>query len=167
MKQNILLLLFIIFYFTTNVLSQDFFINQNKEVITLTNSNFVVIRGQITGKLASKVIIDLIEMRDKVIYLYISSPGGSVVDGMKIIQVIKGLELSGKKIICIADMALSMGFAILQYCSERVVMQSSILMQHQMSLQLGGSINNVNSYVSFIHSMNDEVDKKQSEKLGI
>jgi hypothetical protein len=76
-------------------------------------------------------------------------------------------EKSGKKIICIGNIALSMGFVILQYCPERIILQSSIIMQHQSSLGLQGPLNNVNSYLDFIHTMGDEIDNQQSKRIGL
>lgn len=142
-------------------------VNQENEIIILKDDNFVTIRGEINSKSASQTINKLMEIKSDKIYLYLITPGGSVSDGMQIIQTIKALEKSGKEIICIANIALSMGFVILQYCPTRIILQSSIVMQHQTSLELSGPLNNVNSYMSFIHSMGDEIDKVQSERIGI
>ena len=92
-----------------------------------------------TGKIDSKEI-----------YIYISSPGGSVMEGMKIVDLIKSLEKSGRQVSCISDFSASMAFIILQSCPKRLATFSSILMQHQMSLGLEGNIENVNTFQGHI-----------------
>jgi ATP-dependent Clp protease protease subunit len=157
-------LIFIFYIFSIKALQNK---KINNGVIILKDDNFVTIRGEIDGNLASQVITKMMSIQTDTMYLYLITPGGSVTDGMQIIQTMKALEKSGKKIICIANVALSMGFVILQYCNERVILQSSIVMQHQTSLKLNGPLNNVDSYMSFIHSMGDEIDEHQSERLGM
>ena len=139
----------------------------NTDIIKLTDSNFVTVRGEINGQLASTVITELMEVEDNTIYVYLSTPGGSIIDGMKIIQTLSALERSGKTIVCLADVALSMGFVILQYCPERIIMQSSVVMQHQSSLQVHGPLNNINSYMSIIHSIGDDIDEHQANRLEL
>jgi ATP-dependent Clp protease protease subunit len=137
------------------------------ELIKLTNDNFVVIRGSINGESASRAINELVNKKSKNLYLFISSNGGSVSAGLNIIQSMKALELSGVTITCIGNVALSMGFVIMQYCSNRVILPSSVLMQHQMSLGLDGPINNINSYMRFVTSMNTRVDTHQSNRMNM
>jgi ATP-dependent protease ClpP protease subunit len=139
----------------------------NIELIKLTEDNFITIRGDIDGQSASNTITDIMSKKSKDLYVYISTNGGSVDAGMQIVQLLKALESSGVRIHCIADVAMSMGFVIFQYCENRYVMPSSILMQHQLSLSSKGSLNNVNSYMDFINSMEQDVDLYQAKKIGI
>lgn len=137
------------------------------ELIKLTHDNFVTIRGPINSESASRVINELLSNEERNIYVYINSNGGSVVSGGQIIQTIRALQASGKTINCIANTALSMGFAILQSCSTRLVLPSSVLMQHQVSLGIDGNLRQVDNYLTFVKKMNDELDVMQSNRLGM
>ncbi len=142
-------------------------IEQSNDLVKLTEDNFVVLRGTIDGQSSSKLISELLDKKSKELYVYLITGGGSVTSGMQIIQTLKALEKSGTKINCITNVGLSMGFVITQYCQNRLVMDSSILMQHQASFGVKGPMNNVNSYVEFIRSMINEVDIYQSNRMNL
>jgi ATP-dependent Clp protease protease subunit len=103
------------------------------------------------------------------IYLYIDSPGGNVDSGLDFINNMNWYMFQqGKMINCIVKSAYSMAFIILQHCSNRYVMTSSTLMQHQMSLSnIKGPINNLMNYLSMIKSISNELDQKVSQRLNI
>ena len=88
-------------------------------------------------------------------------------EGMKIVDLIKSLEKSGRQVSCISDFSASMAFIILQSCPRRLATFSSILMQHQMSLGLEGNIENVNTYLNFIKDIDVELNKLQADKIGM
>lgn len=138
-----------------------------RKIIKLNDNNFVSIKGEIDDRSASKIIADLIGLKEEKIYIYISSPGGSVIAGNHIIQTMEALTANGKKIVCIADIANSMAFGIFQSCPKRYVLEHSILMQHQMSINLKGSLENVKSMLEMILKINKKVDRVQSDKLGL
>jgi len=144
-----------------------FTLGQSRELVKLTEDNFVVLRGTIDGQSSSKLISELHEKKSKDLYVYLLTGGGSVSSGMQIIQTLKALEQTGVNINCITNVGLSMGFVITQYCQNRLVMDSSILMQHQASFGVKGPMNNVNSYVDFIHSMINEVDEYQASRMNM
>ncbi|AYV84605.1 MAG: Clp protease [Hyperionvirus sp.] len=136
--------------------------------VRLKEDNFVVIRGHINGPSATKVIEEMWEhQNDEELYVYISSPGGFVSSGMEIVRMMQSLTENGVKVKCIADTALSMGFVIFQYCPVRLVMPSSILMQHQLSMNLRGPINHVVSYLQFVKSMEEIIDSYQAKRLEL
>lgn len=138
-----------------------------EKVIKLTEDNFVVLRGQINGQTSSKVITDLISHKSKELYLFLITNGGSITSGLQIIQTLQALHESGVQVACITNVGLSMGFVITQYCPKRYVMPSSILMQHQASLSVGGSYNNVQTYLSFITNMINEIDDHQANRMNM
>jgi len=152
-----------------------FFFNKIKEVdakdrsvVKLTNDNFVILRGEINGLNSAKVINQLLKYQPgSQVYLYIISNGGSVTSGMEIVRAINTLVANNVDVKCIADTALSMGFVIFQYCPVRYVTSSSILMQHQISMGIHGPINQVTNYVSFIKTVEDELDTHQATRIGI
>lgn len=136
--------------------------------VTLTPTNHVSIKGQINSYSASKFISDINKLSAKYIYVYIDSPGGSVLDGQKIIQYIQYKKDNNSTIMCIAWEASSMAFHIFQYCSHRYVLKGSRLMQHPFSLyNLSGPIDNVYNYVNMIYNIYKELISDGSERLKI
>ena len=140
--------------------------NDTKRVV-LTEDNHMIIRGQVTGESVSKWILEVNKIKENDILIYISSPGGSVLAGMTFVEQIKQLEAAGKHIECVADIAASMAFIIFQACPHRYATTSSVLMQHQMSLRLGGSIENVKTYLEFLDNIETDLNTMQSQRLGI
>ena len=94
--------------------------------------------------------------------VHINSPGGSVMEGNKIITL-----LQQQPVICVAEKAYSMAFAILQACQCRFVLRHSTLMQHQMSTMLMDEIEKINSYVAFLNEISNDLIEFQSERIGI
>ena len=104
--------------------------NTKNQLIKLDKNNFITLRGKITDQLSSDIIRKLNKYSFQELYLYITSPGGSVINGLQIIDQIKVLNERNIKTICIADFAASMAFAIFQSCHTRYITLSSIVMQH-------------------------------------
>lgn len=94
--------------------------------------------------------------------VHINSPGGSVMEGNKIITLFQQ-----QPVICIAEKAYSMAFAILQACQCRFVLRHSTLMQHQMSTMLINEIEKINSYVAFLNEISNDLIEFQSDRIGI
>jgi ATP-dependent protease ClpP protease subunit len=141
----------------------------NYKVLDLNSRNLITIRGPIQGS-SSTNWISAFNDRDldiDTMYIYLSSPGGSVLEGNKLIDQIKTLQLSGVQVVCIADFAASMAFVILQSCPQRYALPSSILMQHQMSIGLKGPLENVENYLTFIHSVDNNLDKMQADRMNL
>lgn len=132
-------------------------------LIKIDPTNMVFLRGQVTSQSASKLINELISLKSKEIYLYIDSPGGSVLAGLDIVQTIQSLQQSGIKIYTIANNAASMAYIIHQHGTERYVKPWSILMQHQMSLGMGGQYYNVKAYGDLIDKLHTKLLEKQAK----
>lgn len=147
------------------LLNLVFFVNA--KLIELTDSNSVILRGPVDSNSVSKWISQLNRVDNDYINLYITSPGGSVHSGNLLVEQIKSLKESGKTINCIAEFAASMAFVILQSCSNRYGLESSVLMQHQMSLGIHGNIKNVNNYLSYLNDLSNEMNLMQSKRLGM
>lgn len=139
------------------------------KILEFTSRNLITIRGPIQGSSTTNWIN---QMNDRdpdadTMYIYLSSPGGSVLEGNKLIDQIKTMELAGVNVVCVADFAASMAFVILQSCQKRTALPSSVLMQHQMSLGLEGPIENVNNYLTFIEQVRDNLELIQAERLNM
>lgn len=142
-------------------------IHSNIDVITLNKYNHVSIKGNIDSYTTSLFINDIEKIKKKSIYLYIDSTGGSVHYGEKIIQYIEYKKEKKTVFICIAHHAYSMAFHIYQHCNFRVVLPSSTIMQHQMSLSTNGSLENVQNHIDLIHKINNYLIKIESKRLKI
>lgn len=78
-------------------------------LIKIDKENMLVLRGQVTSQSASKIINEMLTLKSKEMYLYIDSPGGSVLAGLEIVQVMESLQQAGVKIYTIAANAASIG----------------------------------------------------------
>lgn len=136
---------------------------ETNKLIKLNTTNNIVLRGEINTETASKFIYDLNMMPNKNnTYVYLHTPGGSVVDGMKIVSEVQKYNLS-----CIADTAYSMGFIIFQACKNRYIVSSGRLMQHQMAFGVADQKNRVENYIDFINQMEDEIVEAQASRINM
>lgn len=159
---NILLFLLLSSSVLGNINLVDSIIYNVKE-LTLNTTNVITIKGKITDELASNFIYELNQKKEKEnIFVYIDTNGGSVDAGNKIVD-----EIQNYKLDCVADRAISMGFVILQSCYRRYITQYGILMQHQMSYDVMGEKEKVESYVQFISQISDNLQDMQALKIGI
>lgn len=157
------IVLYITFLLTINFVNAD---NEPK-IIELNKQNLITLRGEIDEQLTSEIIGKINKFSNNHVYLYITSPGGSVIEGLQIIDQLQTLSHRNIKLSCIADFAASMAFIIFQSCPNRYITTSSILMQHQMSLKLNGNIENINTYLEFINDIGTNLDELQAAKLKI
>ena len=148
-------------------LLMSMFISTFGKHIILNKANHVSLKGPIDSFTSSKLVHKILNNTNKNLYIHISSPGGSVISGNEIIDAIVSQKEMGTNIYCIGDISISMAFVIFQECPHRYVQKSSILMQHQMSFGIEGSIEHVKSYVNFINSIKEETDERQSKRLKI
>lgn len=131
--------------------------------ITLTTTNCLTIKGPVTEESTTDFIYSLNKMKNKNnIYVYLDTPGGSVEHGNKIVS-----EIQKYKLNCIADRAYSMGFVILQACKQRLITPYGRIMQHQISYGVANEKAKVESYVSFVNQLEDEMTEMQSSRIGI
>jgi ATP-dependent protease ClpP protease subunit len=170
MKHIYVLVVLLVLVCDAFCLSEEFPKQENSDgrnIIKLTEKNFVVIRGEINEVNSAKVVNQLLsKQRESELYIYLITRGGSVVNGMQIIQALKSLLENKVNVKCIADIALSMGYVIFQYCPVRYVTMATILMQHQLYLGVHGPINQVNNYLTFVKSMEDEMERQQANRIG-
>jgi ATP-dependent protease ClpP protease subunit len=130
-------------------------------LITLDDTNSVVIRGTITDDVADEFIKTITLSTPK--YVYIQSNGGSVMAGNRMVT-----QMKNKNLTCIAERAYSMAFVILQACKERYILPTSTVMQHQTSMSgIRGDLYAITNYLEMIHSIDRYLTKLQAERIGI
>jgi ATP-dependent Clp protease protease subunit len=137
--------------------------------IELKKDNFVSLREAIDQDVSSRLLAKLntIEAKHDILYLYINSPGGDVMAGFEIINYIKSLQDRSKQVVCIAHNAMSMAFAIFQYCTHRYILYASTLMQHQMSLQVKGKLYDINSRMQYLNVIEHKINQDQATRLNM
>lgn len=123
-----------------------------------------IIKNKITDDRKEKIIkrIKNKQVENDELYLFLDTPGGSVMHGLKIIDEIEKHDIS-----CIVSRAYSMGFVILQYCKKRYIMKHATIMQHQISYSVEGEKAKIESMVNYIKSIGDELTQQQSLRIGI
>lgn len=134
------------------------------DVITLNPSNTLSLRTQVNEESATHLIHLLESAQVKTIYIYINSPGGSLLSGFKIINAIRN---SGKHVVCIADYAASMAFSIFQSCNERYVVEGAIIMQHQASMQVDGKLSEIEGELAFVHKLAKKLNEWDARRIGL
>ena len=131
--------------------------------LTLTNDNFILLKGPIDKKTTNAFLYEFNLMPNKTnIYLYIDSPGGSVEDGNKILNEVQKFNIK-----CIAERAYSMAFAIFQGCSMRYIVPFGKLMQHQISFGIQNEKAKIENYIEFINQIENQLVFIQSSKIGL
>lgn len=127
--------------------------------------NTVFLRGPVDGASVSKAVEAIEKAKGSEVYLFIQSPGGSVIDGMTLVNYIRS---SDKKIVCVADVAISMAFVTLQACDERLSTANSIAMQHHMAFGAQfGEAPNVKSFVDFLLGIEKDMNVQQAKRIGL
>lgn len=99
------------------------------------------------------------------LYLFIESPGGSVLDGA---AVISAMEASSARVhtVCLS-LCASMAFHIHQAGSTRLALDRSILMAHPASGGVQGTLEQMNSRLSTITRYVNKMDANAAGRAGI
>jgi len=142
---------------------QQKLVNSKNSVVL--SENTIVLRGEVDSGSVSKTISALMTAPGDTVNLFLSSPGGSVIDGAQLVQAIRSIN---KKVVCVTDFSASMSFVILQACDERVVLESSILMQHVPSFGLRYQPQpNAVAFVEFLKQMSNTIDTAQAKRMEL
>lgn len=113
------------------------------QVLLLGSKNTLTLRGPIMEDSVGKLQKQIMEMSQKLsdsdtIYLVIDSPGGSVPDGLQLIDTINALP---QKVKTVTMFSASMAFQTVQNLGERLITPSGTLMSHRASVGgMGGNI---------------------------
>lgn len=142
------------------------------EVVELGQENFVRLVGEIDDFSAARFIQELysVSAKNPVVTVYIDSPGGAVLSGMRMIDAVVGLKAvrPGVRLQCFAQNAASMAFIFLQTsCDRRVVSSLTILMSHQASFGTMGKAGEVESRIDLVRQVINLLDKRVAARLGL
>lgn len=151
----------------TLIIPTSTFASTPEPVAVLKPSNTLTLLGVIDEPMVELVARKLPKLTSNTIYVQLLSPGGSVLAGKRIIDQLLGVQAQGKKIVCVAHVAVSMAFVILQSpaCSVRQVVSGAVLMQHQASATVEGPVLHLLSQVRSLLLELDELNKMQADRL--
>ena len=118
----------------------------------------VHLEGEVDERQASYItqtLLHLNKISKQPIQLYINSPGGSVLDGLAIIDVMKDIE--APVYTCVKGLAASMGAAILSQGDKRFALPNATIMLHQVSSGTHGNIQDMEVSLQFTRQLNDKL----------
>lgn len=132
--------------------------------IIFTTENLVSLRDEVTDETTTKFILALNDVKVNPVYVYIDSPGGSIMSGNAITNAIRA---SGKRVVCITNFAASMSFSILQSCTERYILDGAIVMQHEAFFMMSGNITKNRKTMEYIGKLAFKLNKDDAARLGM
>jgi ATP-dependent Clp protease protease subunit len=135
----------------------------------LRKNRIINLVGEVDTKLAYHVTSELLVMAeesDKPIQMFINSPGGSVLDGLAIIDVMN--FISAPVYTIVTGLAASMGAAILSAGEKghRMALPNATIMLHQMSSGTHGNIQDMRVSMAFNEKLNEKLAKMLSTNCG-
>jgi len=139
----------------------------DKQVKRVDSDNVVLLEGQIDAMSVAPVLSELRERSrsGKPVYLLINSPGGSVIDGMKIVNFIESSK-TPIHTVC-TQVCASMGFVILQHGTRRMALDRTLLMAHKASFGAQGQLENMLSMLNTVKRYIDKTDLYIARRSGM
>lgn len=158
--------------FSPVVFGEEVVRSQPFEVVELGPDNLVRLVGEISEPSASAFIQELytVSAKSPVVSVYIDSPGGDVLAGIRMIDAVVGIKAvrPGVKLHCFAQTAASMAFIFLQTaCDKRVVSSFSLLMSHQASLGVRGKAGEIETRMDLVRQLLQVLDVRVAARLGM
>lgn len=156
----------IFFLLATLIIPSSSFASTPRTAV-LKPQNTLTLFGVVNEDMVEGVARKIPTLSSDIIYVQILSPGGSVIAGKRIIDQLVALQGQGKKVVCVAHIAISMAFVILQSpaCPDRRVVSGAVLMQHQASAGVEGPVLNLLSQVKALVSEIEEIEQMQADRL--
>ena len=132
--------------------------------VELKGNNFFPITTEFTEILLEDFIKKTISYKGKELYVYIDSPGGSVLAMSRMIGI---MESSPIKFICVARFAASAAFNVFQYCDKRYMLYDGILMSHNASGTFSGELPRIDSLLKSFKLLVQRVERGVARKLKL
>jgi len=137
--------------------------------LKINNERTVVLKGPITAASVAPIISaikGMNELTHQDIFIIINSPGGSVVDGLELIDTIQALDA---RVYCaIESEAYSMAAILSQFCYRTFIHKHAAVMFHEASYSIPyDSAARIYQVVQFITKYLDNVDADVAHQMGI
>lgn len=152
--------------FLVSMFSSTLFAGDIK-ALDLTPDNTIVLRDAVSQHSVSRVILSLSVNKSKKIVLFLNSPGGDIIAGLELVNVIKSEIAHGREIVCVADYAASMAFSIMQSCSRRLILDGGVIMQHQASFGVRDKLLNLREEMKLNEALALKLNKNDAARIGI
>jgi len=148
-------------YSNTNLINVDIFskLLKNREILCFGEIS------QETSIMINSQLLYLDSVSDDPITIYLNSGGGSVYDGLAIIDTMRYIT-SDVKIVC-TGVCASMAAVILASGDQRYATPNSRIMLHQVSTGDYGNINDLNVTIKATNELNDLITSIMSDTMGI
>ena len=136
----------------------------------LLNDRIIFLNGEVNSHTAGLVVAQLLYLEsvdpDKDIFLYINSPGGSVVDGMAIYDTMNYIK-PDVSTVCVG-LAASMGAFLLSSGTKgkRVALPSSTIMVHQPLGGAKGQATDIEIHAKWIIKTKEQLNKILAQNTG-
>ena len=135
------------------------------ETVTISPSQIVYFDTPFVPETVDAAIAMINQNSNSTIYLVINSPGGSVLDGARLINVIQN---SPKNIITVCDnICASMGFQVFEVGKKRLMVEHALLMAHPASGGAQGTLENMSAVISAFKKFVDRLDEAVAKRAGI
>lgn len=139
--------------------------------ITLTKKNHVLLRGYVGVDSVSEVSAKLLklsaQLKDSdIIYLVLDSGGGSVFDGIDLINV---MEIIPQKVHTISFYAFSMAYSISQHADKRYIGQRGVMGQHRAKGGFQGQFadGEVEQRLKMVTKVITDLNQYEANKMGV
>lgn len=116
------------------------------------------------------ILVEQLEARAPFVNLIINSPGGYVSSGLKLVNKIESLRAQGKlkKLKCyVLNMAASMAAIISGYCDELYIHKFAMLMHHEASYGVRGSVSEIRKQVEVTDQMLNPIFDDLARRYGL
>jgi ATP-dependent protease ClpP protease subunit len=140
------------------------------EKITLSARNTISLRLPVTGSSVASLQQEIYTLSAKLaptetIYFVLNTPGGSIEDGLDLVQTMKSIP---QEIKTVTNFAASMGFVLVQNAGERLILPNGVLMQHRARGGFDGQIpGELNSRTDFYTARVKEIEEVEAVRMGI
>lgn len=145
-------------------LSNSFASDYQHSSVKFKKGNFFAITSQFNRKLFDDFNEKVLTYKRKKMYIYIDSPGGSVIALSHMARIMKSSNI---KFVCVASFAASAAFILFQHCHERLILSSGVLMSHNWSGTFSDEAPRILTLYNTVQSLVDTLEEVVINKMSV